>query len=77
MRSLIKLLIVLVLCLVGIGLYRGWFSFSRTAAEPKPDDNRVNVNLSVDKGKIKSDIKKAEDTIKGKLEGKPKPKEVK
>jgi hypothetical protein len=78
MRSRLKLVIVLLLCLVGIGFWRGWFSVS----SPKPDTegNKVNVNMSVDKGKIKSDIKKAERKVEkgvSELEGKTKTDEAK
>ena len=79
MRSLIKVLAVLLICLVGIGFYRGWFSLT----SPKPDargnkGDKVNVNLSVDEGKIKSDVKKAGEKVKEEikeLEGKVKTKE--
>ena len=78
MRSRLKLVIVLLLCLVGIGFWRGWFSVS----SPKPDTegNKVNVNMSVGKGKIKSDIKKAERKVEkgvSELEGKTKTDEAK
>ena len=78
MRSRLKLVIVLLLCLVGIGFWRVWFSVS----SPKPDTegNKVNVNMSVDKGKIKSDIKKAERKVEkgvSELEGKTKTDEAK
>ena len=76
MRSRFILLVVLLLCVVGIGFYRGWFGVS----SPKPDTegDKVNVNLSVDKGKMKSDASKVETKVKeeiNKLEGKAKPKE--
>lgn len=79
MRSLIKVLAVLLICLVGIGFYRGWFSLT----SPKPDargnkGDKVNVNLSVDEGKIKWNIKKAGEKVKEEikeLEGKVKTKE--
>ncbi len=79
MRLLIKLLVVLVICLVGIGLWQGWFGISRS---PNPDanGNKVNVNVSVDKEKIKSDVKKAKEAVKEEvrnLEGKTKAKEAK
>lgn len=77
MRSLIKLVVVLLICLVGIGFYRGWFSLSN--AGPDTEGNKVNVNMSVDKGKMKSDVKKAEEKVKEgieKLEGKVKAKEA-
>ena len=77
MRSLIKLLAVLVICLVGIGFYLGWFNVSRP--NPGTEGNKVNVNLSVDKDKMKSDVKKAEEKVKEEvreLEGKVKAKEA-
>ena len=33
MRSLIKLLVVLLICLVGVGFYRGWFSLSNSGPD--------------------------------------------
>lgn len=76
MRSLVKLLVVFLICLVGIGLYRGWFSLSRS--NPDTEGNKVNVNVSVDKAKMKSDIRKVEGKVKEEvkeLEGKAKAKE--
>ena len=74
MRSLIKLLFVLLICLIGIGFYRGWF----TTVQPEnidPKGNKVNVNMSVDEGKMKSDVKRAKQKVKEEireLEGKGK-----
>lgn len=62
MRSLVKVLVVLVICLVGIGFYLGWFSLS--SSNPDQEGNKVNVNVSVDKGKMKSDVKRAEEKVK-------------
>jgi len=73
MRSLIKLLVVLVICFVGIGFYLGWFSLSHSNPNPDTDGNKVNVNVSVDKDKMKSDVKKAKEKVKEEikeLEGK-------
>ena len=61
MRSLIKFLAVLFVCLVVIGLYRGWFSV--TGPNSEPQGSKVNVDVSVDKAKMKSDIKKAEGKV--------------
>jgi hypothetical protein len=75
MRSLIKVLAVLLLCLVGIGFYRGWFSLS--SSKPDAEGKKVNVTVSVDKGKMKSDVEKAKEKVKeevGTLEGKMKAK---
>ena len=52
-RSYFPILIVLVVCVVAFGFYRGWFVVS----SPGPDKggNKVNVNLTMDKGKIQED----------------------
>jgi major membrane immunogen (membrane-anchored lipoprotein) len=73
MRSLIRVLAVLLIGLVVVGFYRGWFSLS--SSTPDAQGDKVNVNVSVDKGKIKSDVKKAEGKVKEEikeLEGKVK-----
>ena len=58
----IRWLSVLLVCLVGIGLYQGWFSLS--SPSPDTESNKVNFNVSVDKSKMKSDVKKAGEKIK-------------
>jgi hypothetical protein len=58
MKSIFKLLVVLVICLVGIGIWRGWFSFSQTN-----DAEQDKINVSVDKGKIKEDVQKAKQKV--------------
>ena len=47
MFSLLRLLSLLLFCLVGIGLCLGWFSFSTPS--PDTENNKVNVNVSIDK----------------------------
>jgi hypothetical protein len=69
---------VLLILLLGIGFWRGWFSVSHPRSDTEGD--KVNVNMSVDKGKIKSDIKKAERKVEKEvreLEGKGKADESK
>lgn len=46
-------LIVVVIIVMGIGLYRGWFSF--TTSHDAPDDGKFGVKVEVDTGKIKAD----------------------
>ena len=60
-------MVVLLLCLIAIGFYRGWFSVSRS--HPNPEGNKVNVNVSVDKAKMKSDVKEAEQKVKEGVKG--------
>jgi len=53
MRRIIGVLILLALCVVGFGFYRGWFSLSSSSSDT--DSNKVNVNLTVDRDKVKAD----------------------
>jgi hypothetical protein len=46
-------LFVLAILTVGLGFYRGWFAVSRSG--PGLGSNKVNVNLTVDPDKMKSD----------------------
>jgi hypothetical protein len=76
MRLLVKLLGTFLTCLVGVGLCLGWFSLS--TPNPEPDGNKVNINVSVDRAKMKSDVKKAKEKVKEEIreiEGKAKAKE--
>jgi hypothetical protein len=52
-RNLFSIVVVLVLCVVGFGFYRGWFamSSSNSGAESK----KVSVNLTVDGDKMRED----------------------
>jgi hypothetical protein len=61
-RFLIGLVLVGV-CVAGVGLYRGWFQVTSEAA----NDQR-NVTFSADATKIKEDEKKVVQKVKG-LEG--------
>jgi hypothetical protein len=58
-RTFSRLLLGLVLCVVGLGFYRGWFALSKS----RPDaSHKVNINLTVDPDKVKADA----GTLKGK-----------
>jgi len=74
MRLLVKLLVVSLICLVGVGFYLGWFSL--TNSTPDAEGGKMNINVSVDKDKAKSDFKKATEKIK-ELKGKGKATEAK
>lgn len=66
MHYVIRLLAVFAVCFLGIGFHQGWFSLSRSEAEP--NSGKMNVNLSVDKVKMKSDLQKAEQRIEKRIE---------
>jgi hypothetical protein len=62
MFSLLRGLFVLLLCLVGIGLFRGWFSFSTPSRDA--ENNKVNVSVSVDANKVEADVEKVEEEVR-------------
>ncbi len=64
MKSIFKMLIVLVICLVVVGFWRGWFSFSSTGTG---DKQKEEINVSVDKEKIREDVQKAKAKIAGEV----------
>jgi hypothetical protein len=53
-RSIISVLFVLIICVVAVGFYRGWFTLSR--GSPAAGSNKVNVNLTLDKDKVQEDV---------------------
>ena len=61
MFSLIRNLILLALCLVVIGIFRGWFTFS--GPRPDPAGGRVDINVSVDPRRIDADTQKVEQKV--------------
>jgi hypothetical protein len=60
MKTLISFLVVLVLCVAAVGFYRGWFALSGPNRDA--DGNRINVQLSVDPGKVKADAAHAKES---------------
>ena len=66
-RSIITVLFVLLVCVVAVGFYRGWFALSRSS--PNAESNKVNVNLTVDRDKMQADaetVKKQATELVGK-----------
>ena len=55
MKKLCSLVIVLAIIVVGAGFYRGWFTLS---SNRHVEGHKVNVNLTVDEGKMKQDGEK-------------------
>lgn len=53
MKKLFVVLIVVVLLVVGVGFYRGWFALS--SGDAGSGNNKVNVNLTVDGDKVQED----------------------
>jgi len=59
MRKLIGVVVVLIVCVVAVGFYRGWFALS--GPNRNGDGNTINVQLSVDPDKMQSDAAQAKD----------------
>jgi hypothetical protein len=55
MKRLILVVMVLLVCVVGFGFYRGWFSLS--SSSPGMGSDKVNISLTVDPDKMKADTK--------------------
>ena len=53
-----KVLLVLLLCVIGIALYRGWFVLTSRSQD---ESSKVEVNLTVDPDKAKEDAEKVKD----------------
>jgi uncharacterized protein YlxW (UPF0749 family) len=57
-KGLFALLVVIVLVVAALGFYQGWFQLSMNNTE-----NKSNVNLSVDKDKIRADEEKVKNKV--------------
>jgi hypothetical protein len=67
MKWLLVVLVLLVVAVVGVGFYQGWFHVSTENADHHP-----NVTIGVDENKMQEDKKKVEGEIqkdKEKVEG--------
>jgi hypothetical protein len=60
MRFLLVLAVLLLVCVAGLGFYRGWFHLSTNSTDPKP-----SATITVDKNKIHADEEKATENVVG------------
>jgi hypothetical protein len=72
MRKLLFVLLLLVVVgLIALGFYRGWFSFQKTH---DTENEREGVQFEIDRNKIKPDVDKLKEKIgKGSTQGREKP----
>jgi hypothetical protein len=61
MFSMLRTVFTLLILVVIVGFYLGWFSFTKSV--PDPQSNKENVNISVDKQKIGADLKRLEQNV--------------
>ncbi len=62
MKKICWSLIVLAVCVVGLGFYRGWFVLSSHSRDT--GSHKVDVNLTVDQDKMKQDGEKVREKTK-------------
>lgn len=58
MKWIVRWILVLLVCVLGLGFARGWFTVSKT---PDTESNKVNINVTVDPDKVKEDAEKVKD----------------
>jgi hypothetical protein len=61
MFSLLRAVFTLLICVLVVGFFLGWFTFSRTA--PDPQTNKMNISVSVDKNKMGTDLQRLEQKV--------------
>ena len=59
MNRLFTFLIVVVICVVGIGFYRSWFTV--TSPSTNAESHEVNVGVTLDPDKVKADAETVKD----------------
>jgi len=62
MRTWGTLVLVLLICIGVAGFSRGWFTL--TSHERGPEGNKVDVNLTMDKDKMKDDAERVKEKTK-------------
>lgn len=67
MFSLLRAAFTLLAGVLVVGYFLGWFTFSRSAADPQT--NKVNINVSVDKSKVGSDLQRLEQKVSKGIQG--------
>jgi hypothetical protein len=61
MFSMARFAFTLLICIVIVGIYLGWVSFHRVPTDPQ--SNNMDINLSLDKKKMGSDLRKFEQKV--------------
>ena len=61
MFGMLRWAFTLLICVLIVGLYLGWFSLHQSP--PDPQTNKVDINVSVDKKKMGSDLRTFEQKV--------------
>jgi hypothetical protein len=67
-KKFLMVLLVLVLCGVGLGFSRGWFSLT---SPRDTESNKLNLNLTVDPDKMKQDAGEVRNRTDGLIDREP------
>ena len=59
MRKLLGGLVIILLLVVAVGVWRGWFNFAMHGT----DSNRPGIEMNIEKGKLQSDIDKGKEKL--------------
>jgi hypothetical protein len=59
-KTFVFVVLLLVVGIVGVGFYRGWFQLSTDSSTERP-----NATITVDKDKIHADEQEAKDKVQG------------
>ena len=65
MFGLLRSALTLLICILAVGFYLGWFSFRQSP--PDPQSNKVDINVSVDKRKMGTDLQTFEKKVAGEI----------
>jgi hypothetical protein len=66
MFGMLRMAFTLLICILAVGFYLGWFSF--TKAPPDPQSDKVNINVSVDKQKMGADLQTFEQKMANRIQ---------
>jgi hypothetical protein len=61
MFGFLRLALTFVVCILIVGFFLGWFSFTQGPTDPQT--NKVNINVSVDKNKMGTDLQKFKQNV--------------
>jgi hypothetical protein len=73
MKKLLALMLSIVILILSVGFFRGWFSLS--SSDTGVEGHQTNVNLTVDKDKMREDaatVKRKSTELKDEVIGKEK-----
>ncbi len=65
MGKLIRAVMLLAVCVIGLGFYLGWFGVSTTR---DATGGQTDVKVRIDQKKIESDTEKAKEKVKGAID---------